>query len=153
MRKIITLVALFISSVCYGQCPEVSSEVEAMIKQHAESVRGGEYCRTRQVVKTESAEVVLYTIEGPCYKDEQSRPGSCGNHYFRNMTGIIDGKKYEKIVVGGKGSFLAKSLSIDEGVIVVEGLSYAKSDPMCCPSVSGVRKYQFDTGSFVEIEP
>ncbi|WP_143876275.1 hypothetical protein [Teredinibacter turnerae] len=153
MKRIIFFVGLFLSVAAYGDCPKVSTDIETLIAQHASGMRGVEYCSARQVVKDERVEIVLYTIEGPCYEREKSPPGSCGNHFFRSMVGVIDGKKYEKVVVGGKGVFLTETIKIEGETVILEGLSYSSSDSMCCPSVSSSRKYKFETGSFVEVKP
>ncbi|WP_045857962.1 hypothetical protein [Teredinibacter purpureus] len=153
MKRIILFIGLFLSVSSHAECPKVSVQVSELIAEHVDSIRGGEYCHARQVLLAEDVEIVLYTIEGPCYKQEKSPPGSCGNHFFRSMVGIIDGKKYEKVIVGGKGVFLAETIRIEGGVVAIKGLSYSNSDPMCCPSVSSTRRYKLDNGSFVEVKP
>ncbi|TVZ41921.1 hypothetical protein P886_1272 [Alteromonadaceae bacterium 2753L.S.0a.02] len=153
MKKIILFASLFLSVDAYGDCPKVSAVIEDLIAKHANGIRGVEYCRARQVVKDERVEIVLYTIEGPCYKREESPPGSCGNNFFRSMVGVIDGKKYEKVIVGGKGVFLTKTIKIEGNTVLIEGLSYSNSDSMCCPSISSSRKYKLENGSFVEVKP
>ena len=153
MKIIFFFIGLFVSVFSYGECPVVSPEVDALIKRHADEVRGGEYCKYREVLKADNVEIVLYTIEGPCYKNENSPSGSCGNNFFRNMVGVVDGKEYERVMIGGKGAFLSKNIKMVKNTIEIEGLSYSSSDAMCCPSISSSRIFKIENGSFVEVKP
>lgn len=151
--KFVMAISLIISaSLAHAECPSVSKDAEELIIGHTQEVRGGEYCRFRKVYKRNGIELVLYTIEGPCYKNS-SRAGSCGNHYFRSMVGVINGKKYQPIVIGGKGVFQSKEINYSEGVVTINGLSYKRSDPMCCPSVEDQRKYKIGALEFEKVEP
>jgi len=55
--------------------------------------------------------------------------------------------------IGGKGwrSFSEAPLSIEPGLITLEGLTYAKSDPLCCPSIPFTTAFQMQDGRLQEL--
>ena len=152
MKYLLAFGTYFLSMLAQASCPSVSNKVEQLISEHVQAVQGGEYCKFRTTYKEENMELVLYTIEGPCYKTK-APAGSCGNHYFRSMVGIINGKQYPPTVVGGKGVFQSKNISHSEGLITITGLSYQKSDPACCPSLDDQRMYKISELEFEQVKP
>jgi hypothetical protein len=153
MKKLLILSMLMISSVYSKECPSVSDKINHLIKSHAHNVRGGEYCKFRRVYEQENIEIVLYTIEGPCYKNTRSPAGSCGNHYSRYMIAVTAGKEYEPIIIGGKGVFRDKGIDVSGDIITINGLAHHKGDPMCCPSEAAVHKYKIGKSAFEAINP
>jgi len=140
--KIFLLIVFFIfSQVAYANCPPVSKKIESLIKEHALKIAGGEYCKYRKIYNETDIELAIYTIEGPCYNNK-GRAGSCGNHYFISMVGIINQVNFPHIVIGGKGVFHPKSIKYINDIIEVEGFAYSKSDPMCCPSINEIRYFK-----------
>lgn len=152
MKCLLACGMFMLASLAQAGCPSISSEVEALINQHTYSVKGAEYCRFRTVHKQPGIELVLYSIIGPCYEGGY-RPGSCGNHYFRSMVGVINGQKYPPIMIGGKGVFQSKDIDYSDGIITIQGLAYKRSDPFCCPSITSERKYQVGVSEFEPMKP
>ncbi len=152
MKYFLTVLLIFISVSVFAECPHVSEKIENLIKHHADSIKGSEYCKYRKVYNEQNIELVLYSIEGPCYKDK-SPAGSCGNHYFTTLIGIINGIEYPPVTVGGKGVFHTKSIDYLNDVIVVKGLAYKDLDPLCCPSVEESRYYQIKQSKILSIKP
>ncbi|XCN72273.1 MAG: hypothetical protein Q3M24_18505 [Candidatus Electrothrix aestuarii] len=153
MKYLTFIWVFFIVGQVFADCPVVSDQAENLITAHTNNVRGGEYCKYRDIVKTKNIEIILYSIEGACYKDTITPKGACGNHFTRYMTGIVNGKEIAPITVGGKGIFYTKNLEINGENIIISGLSYLSTDPMCCPSKKDSHTYIIDSGSFKEVKP
>ena len=153
MKQLLILSMLIISSVHAEECPSVSEKMNHLIKSHAQNVRGGEYCKFRRVYTQENIEIVLYTVEGACYKNTVSPAGSCGNHYSRYMIAVADGKEYGPIIIGGKGVFRDKGLDVSGDIITISGLAHQEGDPLCCPSKSAVHKYKIAKTALEELNP
>ena len=147
MKNLLLIILFIFSQISYANCPPVSKEMESLIKEHASKVAGGEYCKYRKTYNKTDIELSLYTIEGPCYNNK-GPAGSCGNHYFISMVGIINQVNFPHIVVGGKGVFHPKSIKYINDIIEVEGLTYSKSDPMCCPSINETRYFKPNGNKF-----
>ena len=151
MKYLLIISTLLFTHTAFAQCPEVSEVVETLIQHHQNKVRGGEYCKYREVVKNSDIEVVLYTIEGACNDDIKSPKGSCGNHFNRYITGTVKGEVLTPIIIGGKGDFITKKAVISGESLIISGLSYAKGDPLCCPSEATNHEYVFEKGTFKRI--
>jgi hypothetical protein len=152
MKYFLILFCFFISKNVEASCHEISSQAQQLISKHIDSVKGGEYCKYREVYKQENIELILYTIEGACYKNS-SPAGSCGNHFSRYMVGIVNGKKYSPVLVGGKVFFLSKEVEYFDNTITISGHFYKKHDPACCPSIPGNRKFNVGLLGFELIKP
>ena len=136
-----------------AECPPISDLAERLISLHSDKVRGGEPpCTTRDVVKVDGLELVLFTLEGQCWGNKQSPKGHCGNNYSRYMTGVLEGQELTTIQVGEKTDFSATSVDIVENVIIVSGAFHQEGDGLCCPSKEGVRKFEISADSFNEIK-
>lgn len=152
MKYQLAFIAYFLTTLAQASCPPVSGEAEQLIAAHTQSVSGAEYCKFRTIYKEKNMELILYTVEGPCYQTK-APAGSCGNHYFRAMAGVINGQKYPPVVIGGKGVFRSRDVSHSDGVITIRGLSYEQSDPACCPSVKDQRQYKITDSRFEPLKP
>ena len=147
---ILFLVGCLFSTSLYAECPVVSHEAEELVSEHVEKVKGSEYCKYRKSLKGQGVELVIYGVEGPCFHNG-GQSGSCGNHYFFSMVGVVNGIKYNPILVGGKGLFHPKNIFYNEGLITVKGFSYAKKDPACCPSIGSQNQYEIGVSGFEKI--
>jgi hypothetical protein len=152
MRIIGFLVCLFTNTVFADLCPITSYELTALIKNHAQSIRGSEYCEYRTILSSKEIEVALYSVEGPCF-NKKGENGSCGNMHFRYLTGIVNGKALPPFEVGKRGDFSANDFELRENLIILKGFKYAESDPMCCPCIEEVKFVKITASGFEFKEP
>ncbi len=134
MKRILPIVCLIANAAFAEDCPIISRELSDLIKSHAQEIKGVEYCKFRQVNSSNGIEIALYSIEGPCFKN-QGKAGSCGNMHFRYLAGIVNGKPLPPFEAGKRGGFSASNMEINGNIINLMGLKYADNDPMCCPSI------------------
>lgn len=135
MSRILILVCFAVSTAFAKDCPFISNELSGLIKSHAHEIRGAEYCEYRSVYSSDRMELVLYSIEGACSKNE-GKGGACGNMHIRYLVGIENGKRLPPLEVGKRGGFSASSMEIDKTTLKLKGFKYADNDPMCCPSIT-----------------
>ena len=134
-----------------ADCPVVSSQAEELIDAHVAEARGHEYCSNRLVFNKGAVELVVYTIEGAYYKNRLAAVDTCGNNFFRAMIGVIHGKSFTPITVGGKGQFIDKSLTYSNGKVTLSGFSCKNTDAQCCPSQPGTKFFAVDASGFKEL--
>lgn len=135
------------------ECPPVSGQLDRLIAAEADKVRGAEYCQFRTRLQEDDLELVLYTIESPCYHDTRSAPGSCGNHFYRALIGLKDGALLAPVTVGERGSFIARTLRWQGESLVISGAGYRPSDPLCCPGTTAEKRYRIVGQHFEETAP
>lgn len=103
------------------------------------------------------AAVAVFSIEG-------FRKSNSHNQYLAvfahvvNETGELDDphepyRLLDVMQIGGKGwrSFLKAPLTIQPGLITLEGLNYAASDALCCPSLPFRTRFRFEDGRLQEV--
>lgn len=134
MKKILLIASLIANSAFAKDCPGISNELSHLIKSHAQEIKGTEYCEYRTVISLNKMEIVLYSIEGPCFNNE-GKEGSCGNMHYRYLAGIVNGKPLPPFEAGKRDGFSASNMEIRENIINIKGFKYAENDPMCCPSI------------------
>jgi hypothetical protein len=131
------------------------------IKEHARKIRGVHYCESRKALKadvdgdgTEDL-VVSYIIEGPCYKEKNLRPGTCGNYHEEFLALFLKkGGKYIKpsvAKIGGRGERMVEDFKVEGNKIILKTLEYHE-DPMCCPSKEGTATLNFENGKLAEVK-
>lgn len=105
------------------------------------------------------AAVAVFSLEG-------FRKSNSHNDYLAvfahvvNETGELDDphvpyRLLDVMQIGGKGwrSFSKAPLRIEPGLITMEGLTYAKIDPLCCPSIPFTTAFQMQDGRLQELPP
>lgn len=103
------------------------------------------------------AAVAVFSLEG-------FRKSNSHNEYLAvfahvvNETGELDDphepyRLLDVTQIGGKGwrSFPNTPVSIEAGVISLEGLKYAESDALCCPSLPFTTRFRFENGRLSEL--
>ncbi len=103
------------------------------------------------------AAVAVFSLEG-------FRKSNSHNDYLAvfahvaNETGELDDphepyRLLDVMQIGGKGwrSFSKAPLGVEPGLITLEGLTYAKSDPLCCPSIPFTTAFQMQDGRLQEL--
>jgi len=127
------------------KCELLPEKVERFIKSFTAEVRGAEYCRFRNIargdINADGIEdlIVVFTVEGACNDDKKTPAGACGNHHETYLK-VFLGKELREVpllMVGSRGERDITGLSVKDGVIEAEILTYGKDDPMCCPSIKG----------------
>lgn len=134
-------------------CLDISDLGEALIAKHSNDRWGKEYCRFRSIASSQAIEVVLFTLEGQCWKKKDKPKGSCGNNYSRYMIGILNGKPLGPIQVDNSSSFSAQTVAVSGKEIVVSGAFHQSGDGKCCPSKKGKRLFSYNSQGFEEINP
>lgn len=153
MKYWIGFSALALTSLTCAEpaCPTVSREIENFIQEHVQMVRGAEECEYRMLYRAPEVELVLFTVNGPCY-DAAGEAGTCGNFYYHALAGVVQGNRYAPTVIGGKGGFAVDGVSYASGMVTISGHEYRESDAMCCPSLPVQRRYAIRPPEFQAIE-
>lgn len=133
------------------QCPIVSDLADQLITAHANKLKGAESCRFRRLYKTETLEIVIFTLEGLCGEHMKGANGSCGNNYSIYMTGVEQGRGIGPIRISQASSFLTRDMHIIDNKLVLSGLVYQDGDGRCCPSKEGMRTFLVKNQSFTEV--
>lgn len=134
-------------------CPPVSAPLNQQIAAEANKVRAAEYCRFREHLVDGPLELVIYTLESPCHDYTRAAAGSCGNHFYRALTGICNGKLLAPITVGERGTFIARTMRLEGDSLIISGSGYRPSDPLCCPTGSAEKRYRITADGFAAIGP
>ena len=134
------------------ECPDVSDLADQLITAHANTLRGSEYCRFRRLYKTETLEIVLFTLEGLCGGGLKGPNGSCGNNYSIYMTGVENGRGIEPIRISQASSFVTRDGNIINNKVILSGLAYQAGDGRCCPSKEALRTFLIENQSFREVD-
>ena len=120
--------------------------IKKFIATQATKERGEEYEDARKIIAGdlnrdgEADVAVLYTIEG--------QDGT--NNYLQYLAVFV--RKNGALiptahtVVGGKNYRSVELQSVDNGVIRLTTLGYAKNDPSCCPTRKGSARYSLVNG-------
>jgi hypothetical protein len=129
---------------------EDKSVIESFISAQARQERGEEYLDARAIVLGDvnhdgiADVVVLYTIEGQ----------GGGNNYVQYLAVFL--RRSTKLVgishasVGGKSSRSVELTTITNNEIRLQTLSYAATDPTCCPTLKGATRYVLNNGKLME---
>jgi len=136
------------------KCLPVSDLAERQIHRTEDKTWGIEYCGGRSMIKTETAELVFFTIEGACGENKDSPKGRCGNNWKRYLIAVEKGGAIEAIKIGGKSGFqtIEAQVDIQDGVLCLPGFDYKHSDPSNRPSQPKTRKFKIIENVFVESE-
>lgn len=150
--------SLFAQVPGYAKCKPLPLNVEAFISASTNKIRGYESCRERQIktgrVNPDKLDdiVVVFHIEGPCYKDETHTPGGCSNGYVTFLSVFLgpDYKKAATFQVGSKGNRSIQVTQLKEGVIYAQTKDMIAGDAMCCPSHEGKTRFIYIDGALTE---
>jgi len=76
-----------------------------------------------------------------------------GPTYWNNTLTIFTKKASGyKTVTSLKLNGLAKLLSVQNGIIIIDQSTYAKGDPICCPSIDTQIKYKWTGSKIIELK-
>lgn len=143
-------------------CQSLPTDVESAIALSAERLRGAEICDVRSIAvgdinaDQQDDYVVAYTVEGPCFAERKSPPGSCGNNYLRFLAAFLrNGNSAhftlaDTLKAGGRFQRSIDSITIRDGVIAAQTSAFNKHDASCCPSVHGDTTYTLRDKKLVE---
>jgi hypothetical protein len=143
------------------KCARLPEKVEKFIKYFATEVRGFEYCGFRKIargdINSDGIEdlIVLFSVEGACNDDKSTPPGDCGNHLETYLKAFL-GKELKEVPllrVGSRGERFVTGISVKNGVIEAETLTYGEDDPMCCPSIKGKTTFVHTNDVLTEKRP
>ncbi len=134
-----------------NECISPSSNIEQAIDLYLKDIRAVEYCPARKIQTNGELTLITFNVEGPCFGDIASPPGSCGNNWLSYMLGSINGDIIKPIKIGGKGSFSIEKIKITKNIIELSGLSTGHDDALCCPSVFTTKLFELKNNSFNEI--
>jgi len=135
------------------QCIEFPALIEKAVNAHISEIRAAEYCKARKLTSENDFYVAIYTAEGQCLNDLNFPSGSCGNQWYQYMIGLVGHKVIGPIAVGGKGGLSAKEILIQKNVIYVSGAAIGPNDPLCCPTVSTTKLFNYSQDGFTKVQP
>ena len=146
---IVSLAAIALCTAVVSAQDADKTAIDKFISSQAKRERGEEYQEARKVLtgdltKDGVAEtIVLYTIEGQ---------GGSNNHVqylavFTRANGELVPLTHTS--VGSKSYRDVELESINNGIINLTTMGYAKNDPSCCPTLKGSARYQLVGGKLV----
>lgn len=136
-----------------ASCPAAPASLKNIMVQHIVEIRANEYCEARVFKASEGLSILIYTAEGACGKEKIETPGTCSTNWVIYMVGEHQDVPIGPVVVGGKGFYEEKQVSIFNGVVKITGLTYGRSDPLCCPTIPAVKFFKVSDGRFVQVKP
>lgn len=136
-RAIVFLFAFFLlSGLVYGVSP-LDSKSEKEIKTFLSSQKSEHEGAESQGVAISDLNgdgkpelILVWTLLGPTY-------------WRNNLTVLSQTGKGYKVAASLQLIGLAKLLSVENGIIRIDQIIYAKDDPICCPSIEKQLKYRW----------
>lgn len=134
--KVVMIVALGNSCVSAMQDQDAAT-IDSFIQRQAKREHGEEYKEARKVVVGDlngdgiPDTAVLYTIEGQRGSNNSAQYLAV---FVRTKAGI---EPAASVALGGKSYASVESIAVRENAIDLATLSYAPSDPSCCPTKKG----------------
>ena len=130
--------------VLHAAVPRDDAEIERWLARHAERARSVELAKLRQRAVGDldgdgrMDTVVLYTLKR---RAAQSGAGGESRYLaaFKRQRNMLAYRGHA--LVSGPGAGEANRVTVLKGVAVVEMLTYAPGDAVCCPTRPTVRRY------------